>query len=82
MGLETSYEYLNHIDMIECAYIKRTKQLHEYEEKLKDLQLDDDSSGLFKCVNSWIKELYEVEKVIEEGIYLGWSYRKDIAKFR
>ena len=44
MGLETSYEYLNHIDMIECAYIKRTKQLHEYEEKLKDLQLDDDSS--------------------------------------
>ena len=85
VSLGTSYEYLiklSYRDMIECACIKRTKQLHEYEEKLKDLHLDDGSSGLFKGVNSWLKELAEVEKVIEEGISLGWSYGKDIAKFR
>jgi hypothetical protein len=68
--------------MIECACVKRDKQLQEYEDKLKELNLDIGGAKSFKGCKSWIKELNEVEKVIEEGISLGWSYGKDIAKFR
>ena len=85
VSLGTSYEYLiklSYRDMIECTCVKRDKQLLEYEEKLKDLRLDDGTNGLFKGINSWLKELNEVEKIISEGISLGWSYGKDVAKFR
>jgi hypothetical protein len=85
ISLGTSYEYLiklSYKDMIECACVKRDKQLQEYEDKLKELNLDIGGAKSFKGCKSWIKELNEVEKVIEEGISLGWSYGKDIAKFR
>lgn len=81
----TSYEYLiklSYRDMIECACKKREKQLSDYDDKLKDLQLDDGSGDIFKGGKTWIKELDEVEKVISDGISLGWSYGKDVAKFR
>jgi DNA topoisomerase-2 len=80
-----SYEYLiklSYRDMIECACKRRNKQLTEYENKLKDLNLDDGSGDVFKGYNTWIKELNEVERVIDDGISLGWSYGKDVAKFR
>lgn len=81
----TSYEYLiklSYRDMIECACKRREKQLSEYEDKLKELELDNGSDGMFKGGKTWIKELDEVEKVINEGITLGWAYGKDVARFR
>ena len=81
----TSYEYLiklSYRDMIECACIRRETQLAEYVEKLKELQTDTGSDGLFKGYKTWIKEINEVEKVIDAGMQLGWSYGKDDAKFR
>lgn len=81
----TSYEYLiklSYRDMIECACQKREKLLAEYEEKLKDLSLDDGSGDIFKGGKTWLRELDELEKVIADGIKLGWSYGKDVAKFR
>ena len=45
-------------------------------------QADDGSCDIFKGGKTWLKELDEVEKVIGEGIDLGWSYGKDVAKFR
>lgn len=81
----TSYEYLiklSYRDMIECACKKRETQLHEYEMKLKDLQTDDGTGDIFKGGKTWIKELDELEKIINDGIKLGWAYGKDIAKFR
>ena len=67
--------------MIECACKKREKQLAEYEDKLKDLLLDD-GREIFKGGKTWIKELADIESVIDDGIKLGWAYGKDIAKFR
>jgi len=81
----TSYEYLiklSYRDMIDCACKKREKQLRDYEDKLKELSLDDGSGDIFKGGKTWLKELDEVEKVIGEGIELGWAYGKDVAKFR
>ena len=81
----TSYEYLiklSYRDMIDCACKKREKQLRDYEDKLKELSLDDGSGDIFKGGKTWLKELDEVEKVIGEGIDLGWAYGKDVAKFR
>ena len=81
----TSYEYLiklSYRDMIECACEKRIKLLAEYEEKLKDLKLDEGSAKMFKGGNTWLRELDNLEEVIEKGIELGWAYGKDIAKFR
>lgn len=80
----TSYEYLvklSYRDMIECACKKREKQLAEYEDKLKDLLLDD-GRDMFKGGKTWIKELADIESVIDDGIKLGWAYGKDVAKFR
>ena len=81
----TSYEYLiklSYRDMIECACKKREQQLEEYEDKLKDLMSDNGCDSMFKGGKTWIKELNEVESVIDDGIKLGWSYGKDVAKFR
>ena len=68
--------------MIDCACKKREKRLRDYEDKLKELILDDGSGDIFKGGKTWLKELDEVEKVIGEGIDLGWAYGKDVAKFR
>lgn len=84
----TSYEYLiklSYKDMIECACVKRLKQLKEYEDKLADLFTDnitDEKKSIFKGCKTWLKELDELEQIIEEGVKLGWSYGKDHAKFR
>ena len=81
-----NYEYLiklSYRDMIECACIKRQKLLEEYEEKLKNLLLDiDETDGSFKGKKTWLTEIDELEKVIKLGLKLGWSYGKDVAKFR
>lgn len=81
----TSYEYLiklSYRDMIETACIKRKKQLAEYEQKLKDLVEDDGSGNIFKGGKTWLKEIDELEKCIQDGLKLGWFYGKDTAKFR
>lgn len=81
----TSYDYLVNLrykDMIESACKKREKQLQDLEQKLKDLLADDGKSGIFKGGKTWIKELDELEQTIADGIVQGWSYGKDIAKFR
>jgi DNA topoisomerase-2 len=81
-----SYEYLiklSYRDMVECACKRRVNQLAEQKEKLKDLEDDDGSDKkLFKGGKTWLKELDLVESAIADGIKLGWSYGKDIAKFR
>ena len=81
-----NYEYLiklSYRDMIECACIKRKKLLDEYENKLKHLLLDvDESEGNFKGKKTWLSEIDELENVIKLGMKLGWSYGKDVAKFR
>ena len=81
----TNYDYLINLrykDMIESSCKRRQKQLEEYEQKLKDL-LDDNGGGkIFKGGKTWLKELDEVEKVIQDGINLGWSYGKDEARYR
>ena len=81
----TSYEYLiklSYRDMIECACKRRESQLREYEDKLKDLESDNGTDTIFKGGKTWIKELDEVEKVINAGITLGWAYGNDVARFR
>lgn len=81
----TSYDYLINLrykDMIESACKKREKQLQELEQKLKDLLEDDGNGKIFKGGKTWLKELEELERVITDGISLGWSYGKDVAKFR
>jgi hypothetical protein len=81
--LGTTFDYLTNLrykDMIESACKKRNAQLKEYEQKLKDLMLDNDEK--FKGKQTWLKELKELENVIKEGIVKGWSYGKDVAKFR
>ena len=81
--LGTTFDYLTNLrykDMIESACKKRNVQLKEYEQKLKDLMLDNDEK--FKGKQTWLKELKELENVIKEGIMKGWSYGKDVAKFR
>jgi DNA topoisomerase-2 len=81
----TSYEYLiklSYRDMIDCACKKREKQLRDYEDKLKELSLDDGGGDIFKGGKTWLKELDEVEKTIGDGISLGWAYGKDVARFR
>ena len=88
-----SYEYLiklSYRDMIECSCKKRLDLLNEYKNKLKDLQDDTGDSTLnnihpnpiFKGSKTWIRELDELEIIIKTGLKLGWSYGKDIAKFR
>ncbi len=81
----TSYEYLvklSYRDMIDAACAKRKKQLAEFEQKLKDLQLDDGSGNIFKGGKTWLREIDELEATIQDGIKLGWFYGKDAAKFR
>lgn len=81
----TSYDYLVNLrykDMIESSCKKRQKQLEEYEKKIKDLMDDNGSNKIFKGGKTWLRELDAVEKVIQDGIELGWSYGKDEAKFR
>lgn len=81
----TSYDYLVNLrykDMIESACKKRELQLLTLEQKLKDLLEDVGSDKLFKGYHTWLKELKELENVISDGIKLGWSYGKDVAKFR
>ena len=76
--------------MIECSCKKRLDLLNEYKNKLKDLQDDtgDITLGsihqnpIFKGSKTWIRELDELEIIIKTGLKLGWSYGKDIAKFR
>ena len=58
------------------------KSKAEHEEKLKNLCIDDGSGNIFKGGNTWLKELDELEKVIDDGVKLGWSYGKDVARFR
>jgi hypothetical protein len=84
-GQITSYDYLINLrykDMIESACKKREKTLQEMEQKLKDLALDDGSGDIFKGGKTWLKELEALEQTITEGIKLGWSFGKDVAKFR
>lgn len=81
----TSFDYLINLrykDMIESACKKREKQLKELENNLQDLLDDNGTVGIFKGGKTWLKELDELEKVISDGIKLGWSYGKDQAKFR
>jgi hypothetical protein len=68
--------------MIQSACKKREKQLEELDKKLKDLLEDNGDGKYFKGYKTWIKELDELETTISDGIKLGWSYGKDIAKFR
>ena len=81
----TTYDYLINLrykDMIESACKKRGQQLRDLEQKLKDLLEDNGDGKTFKGQKTWIKELDELEKVIADGIAQGWSYGKDVAKFR
>lgn len=81
----TSYDYLINLrykDMIESACKKREKQLQDLNQKLKDLLDDNGSGNIFKGGKTWIRELEELEKVIADGIAMGWAYGKDVAKFR
>lgn len=81
----TSYDYLiklSYKDMIESACKKRDKTLAEYKQKLKDLLTDNGDSDIFKGGNTWLKELDELDKTVKEGMEKGWSYGKDVAKFR
>lgn len=80
-----SYDYLINLrykDMIESACKKREKQLEELDKKLKDLLEDNGDGKYFKGYKTWLKELDELETTISDGIKLGWSYGKDVAKFR
>ena len=79
-----NYEYLiklSYRDMIECACKKRKELLIEYENKLKIIQ-DDSGITIFKGCKTWLGELESLETVINTGLKLGWSYGKDVAKFR
>lgn len=81
----SSYDYLINLSynkMIESACMKRKKKLKEYEEKLKELNLDNGSSDTFKGELTWLKELDAIEATIAAGVKLGWSYGLDTAKFR
>jgi DNA topoisomerase-2 len=80
-----TYDYLVNLryrDMIESACKKRLKQLADCEDKLKSLLDDDGTGNIFKGGKTWLKELEELENTIADGIAQGWSYGKDVAKFR
>ena len=81
----TSYDYLINLryrDMIESSCIKRESELLELEQKLNILHMDNGEHDIFKGCKTWLSELDNIEKVIIDGIKLGWSYGKDHAKFR
>jgi DNA topoisomerase-2 len=84
-GVNCSYEYLiklSYRDMVECACKKREQQLLDAKQKLKDLESDSGTDTKFKGYNTWIKELDQLESTIADGLKLGWSYGKDVVKFR
>lgn len=80
----TNYDYI--LDMGYKKMIK--KPCDEREEEIKKLKEDlsqikddcEETNGKFKGQKSWLKELEELEKIIDFGLKNGWSYSK--AKFK
>jgi DNA topoisomerase II len=74
----TSYDYiinLTYKQLLKETCNKRQKQLEEEEEKLKELLDDSDESGNnFKGKKIWLKEINEIETIIEDGIKNGWGF--------
>lgn len=83
---DTSYEYiigLTYRQLLEEACNERKNELDKEKRDLKDLTDDSITEGSgFIGQKTWLRELDELEKVIEHGITKGWSYTKNKPKFK
>lgn len=82
-GDKCSYEYiisLTYRSLLAEANIKRKEELDLEKKKLDEL-LDDCQDESFKGKKQWLKELEELEKIIEEGVVKGWNTQKNKPRF-
>jgi DNA gyrase/topoisomerase IV subunit B len=81
-----NYEYiisLTYRSLLEEACVKRREELKSEKNKLKDLLSDcKESDTEFIGQKTWLKELDELELVIDDGIKNGWDHKgKNKARF-
>ncbi len=82
-GENCSYEYiisLTYRSLLAEANSKRKEELEQEKKKLEEL-LDDCQDETFKGKKQWLKELNDLEKIIDEGIKKGWNVQKSKPRF-